>query len=744
MARTMATSETRPLAAAWTTPAQVFDSKEGAGRPLACIATTYTFSAELFETDLLPRFLGLEFDPAEREPAFLVEREDALAQVTAAVLVDQHKVDVHQTTLRWDQVPVRVPRGIQHAKLTLLAWERAVRLIIGSANLTIPGYRHNREMAAVLDFADQTQSTPRAVLDDALAFIERVLGFAAAEPRVLERLRSSLGAVAARVRRWERMPKDFTAREYPQVHFVPTLPHPRGGPFRSTLKQVRDLWGNKPARDIRVVTPFVGNAESSFQRLTEELAKIPHIRYAAVSLAAPGTRSEAVPSLRRIALPARFRDAWAAAWKTKERTSQYVRVVIPDTEHRGRPVQRPLHAKALFVGDGSLSLLLCGSSNFSAAGMGVNAANIEANLCYLDRDRSEIDGRGLEDRLPVEWGRTTDVQWPEVVEPPEEDAENANASVPPVFAWATFDPTAAQIVIGLNLAHAPPAAWEVRLSYVGAEPLASHEPYPVMPPDGRLVLPLPPELVNVPVTTLRVRWVEEHTQREALLPVHVEDRAQLPPPEALRSLTAEGILACILSGCDPAEWVGRQIDRSRNGSSGPAPSPDIDPHRFHDPSGLALYKVRRLGRALAAMGQRLVATVRTPEAVEYHVHRHPLGPVRLAEALVQEGELPAAGNSGIEHARLAFSLVEIGLMLAHAGKDLHRRRQAGEMDHRPCFRRAVQRVLRQANSFLTAGVPEPAPEGRAVDSLRRYRSAVEGEARVLLGGLYTEEEAPCL
>ena len=140
MAKRTENSDIKPLGASWSPPSVVPGTEQGPGRPLACVATTYTFSAELLETELLPRFLGLEFDPAEREAAFLVEREDALEKITAAVLVDQTKIDNRQTTLRWDQVAVRVPQSIQHAKVVVLAWERMVRLIVGSANLSIPGY----------------------------------------------------------------------------------------------------------------------------------------------------------------------------------------------------------------------------------------------------------------------------------------------------------------------------------------------------------------------------------------------------------------------------------------------------------------------------------------------------------------------------------------------------------------------------------------------------------------------------
>jgi phosphatidylserine/phosphatidylglycerophosphate/cardiolipin synthase-like enzyme len=48
---------------------------------------------------------------------------------------------------------------VLHAKVTLLHFEHAVRLIVGSANLTKQGYRENREAVAVLT-ATQKRGTP--------------------------------------------------------------------------------------------------------------------------------------------------------------------------------------------------------------------------------------------------------------------------------------------------------------------------------------------------------------------------------------------------------------------------------------------------------------------------------------------------------------------------------------------------------------------------------------------------------
>src|SRR4051812_1053956 len=121
----MTGTKTEPptLASRWSPTNPEGGPDSGPGQPVACIASTFTFDARFFETDLLPRFLGLKYDNTEGERPFLVERETALSQVRVCVLVDQSQFRPEQSTLRWDQIPVRVPGAIQHSKVTLLVWE---------------------------------------------------------------------------------------------------------------------------------------------------------------------------------------------------------------------------------------------------------------------------------------------------------------------------------------------------------------------------------------------------------------------------------------------------------------------------------------------------------------------------------------------------------------------------------------------------------------------------------------------
>lgn len=112
---------------------------KNAGSPIGCVATSFTFSPVFFEEECIGRFLGLETDPTEDGPLYLIEREEKLSQVMCVTaLVDQHHCRGARS-LRWDLLSARLPKGILHAKISLLCWSEYVRVIVASANLTEDG-----------------------------------------------------------------------------------------------------------------------------------------------------------------------------------------------------------------------------------------------------------------------------------------------------------------------------------------------------------------------------------------------------------------------------------------------------------------------------------------------------------------------------------------------------------------------------------------------------------------------------
>jgi hypothetical protein len=122
---------------------------------LGMLATTFQMQTDFFETDFLPTLLGLgAWDDRNWTSRIAIEKNLAEMEA-AAVLLDARKYIGRPRSLRVEIVPTTGKSGKPfpsklHAKVTLIVHEKAVRLIVGSANLTEPGHRLNREVVAML------------------------------------------------------------------------------------------------------------------------------------------------------------------------------------------------------------------------------------------------------------------------------------------------------------------------------------------------------------------------------------------------------------------------------------------------------------------------------------------------------------------------------------------------------------------------------------------------------------------
>ena len=239
------------------------------GAPIGCVATTFTFDAGHFEEECLARFISMETDPSESKRAYLIEREEKLSQVFACILVDQRHAQ-NQRSLRWHLLPIRLPGlAIQHAKLSLLLWERHLRIVIGSANLTAAGYRTNREMVATLDFSPE-QGGPLALARGCIDYLEALRGFSPGSDNIVgprAALATFLTDVRRRIGRWS----DASPRSgEPSCELVPLLPAVSGR-VRSVTSQLRELWRGPAAQYVRIVSPFFDQTDSAIDRTYKEL-----------------------------------------------------------------------------------------------------------------------------------------------------------------------------------------------------------------------------------------------------------------------------------------------------------------------------------------------------------------------------------------------------------------------------------------------------------------------------------------
>ena len=173
------------------------------GEPIGCLASTYTFAPELFDEQCLARFLEIESEPNREDLAFLLERESRLGSIYAGVLVDYTQAGVEHS-LRWYVLPVRIPNGKQHAKLSLLAWTRHIRIVVASANLTEAGYRTNYEVAGAIDLGPESADV--TTLNQAITFLRSLLQFvpgAAQRPREVIHAEEFLDQVVTHVAAWK-------------------------------------------------------------------------------------------------------------------------------------------------------------------------------------------------------------------------------------------------------------------------------------------------------------------------------------------------------------------------------------------------------------------------------------------------------------------------------------------------------------------------------------------------------------
>lgn len=718
------TVEEPPLADYWKPPADNV-LKGGVGEPIFCVATTFEFDASFFEAELLPRFLGLRFDHTENERTFIIEREESLATTRVGVLVDASKFDPRQTTFQWDQLPIQVPGGIQHAKVVVLVWERLVRLIVGSANLTRQGYRRNRELFAALDFFDAPISAPLSVLRDALAFIDTLCAWSRTLPAATQRIRETTDQIRARVRRWSSAPQDFSPRERPRVGLVVSHPASASGSAQSALKQLMQMWLPRRVVRLTVMTPFVGEQTNGEDTVLHSMRELPMARNAEGWLIVPEAPAPEGATRRIVPLPQHFGQCWKKRFGKNARLL-LVPMCVDEVDER----PRDLHAKAILLKGDAHDLLMVGSSNFTPHGMGIGVFNCEANLVFEDKADEKQDGQTFCDRLgvPVSWDASVgvdDIVWQDPELAPE-DAPSAKPHLPAFFAWAGYSQKTGELRVGIDRTQPEPAYWSISLAGQSAEQSVSLFSRASCAPDGTtLSFALDEKARGVHLTALKVSWTDKDAARqEAFLAVAVADRdTDLLPPEEFRGLSVDGIIDCLLSGRNPAEWIEKQDARRKRNTTTDAA---IESLRAVDTSNYVLYRVRRFGRALAAMADRIARTSPTPDAIRYRLLRDPLGPVHLAEALSSSGNGHEDGRpSGVETGYQLYVLAEILLSVGYVGT--HVRRSCGRVgdwviklfqEARERIRAVIQRIREQS---------APLPE----DMSRYLEASLSQSARLL-------------
>lgn len=606
---------TAKLLDAWRPP-------EGAGTPIGCVATSFTFSPVFFEEECLGRFLQLQSDANDDGPLYVIEREEKLADVRCvAALVDAHHCKGARS-LRWDLLPARVPGAILHAKISLLRWQHRIRLIVASANLTEDGYRRNQEVFGILEYLEGG-SAPLAVLDETVTFLHQAVSFAApdapeAAPAVV-RWDEFLDGVVDVSRTWGATGAP-SGNKQPRVHAILT-----GREWPSALHQVTDAWPEAVYPEDAVVTSPFFDPPGAPNQPAFELWR--HLRQRGPARVTFNISAEETSQKKEL-----FLHAPEEILKAKPNRPQTGIQICWFREHPEdkQGIFRHLHLKSIrFEGREWIGHLI-GSGNFTSAGLGLSKSpNLEANLFYLAH---KIGMAKLAEQLrrAVPKGELISQDVKLLWQPPDETGEDApaedNVALPAAFGLATYDWQDNEAFIILQISGTPPDGWRVYIPGENGALLYGHQRWADDAHPASIRLPWTSEM---PPSGLEVAW--SGCVARAWWPVNVCRAASLPPPAELKDLPLD-VLVHVLTSARPLhvvlkDWLARKRPNVNEVLTGP-----YDPHKAVDTSGFLLQKTYRVTAALIGLREKLQRPVASEDALAWRL-RGPVGVMAVAKAI---------------------------------------------------------------------------------------------------------------
>jgi hypothetical protein len=311
---------------------------------------------------------------------------------------------------------------------------------------------------------------------------------------------------------------------------------------------------------------------------------------------------------------------------------------------------RPLHAKGICLADGTAFLYCVGSSNFTSAGLGLgDVANFEANLCYVTRD-----DRGYKQMVQArpdfkELGRDVELQWQ--VKTDNDDEASWEMTLPSPFISAIFDRREGKpgsIILRFAAEPQPPPGWAVTTE--DQDTIYDERMWEAAGRPTEVVVTWPNAL---PPAGFLVRWHD--SPGAAWWPVNVASADALPPPEELKDLSLDALIA-VLTSARPLHVTLREYLRRKTSDGGTENKPrvnELDPHKRVDTSGFLLQRTRRVSWALSGLRARLERPVASQASLDWRLYG-PVGVMALASAIEREAK---------SEAEKAFLLAELALEL---------------------------------------------------------------------------------
>lgn len=368
------------------------------GQPRGFLHTTYEFQPEFFETDYLPTLLGLgAWNDHHWTSRVAIERQLA-ALDSAAVFMDTDGYHGRPRSLRVEVFPGRGISGQRiHSKVSMIIYEEGVRLLVGSANLTEPGYRQNIEVMAVLTATNKKPQQGRLIME-AISSGREVLKpwLSKAGETVLQSSESFL----------ENLPSEDGVRD---EWFC------WGGGKVPVWQQLLKQWPNaEVVRKVIIVSPFWAEETGTgpLFTLAGELRRTGCLEEGAevhlITGSQPLTSTRWMPILPRSYATLNYGSLGIDAYAQPVDPT----VLPEEIMIEGFTGIRKLHAKVVLLEGEKCSLAYFGSANFTYKGFGFGPApwNIEAGIIMRRRGAAAKDMQSLLPRLvgePLKLGGAT-------------------------------------------------------------------------------------------------------------------------------------------------------------------------------------------------------------------------------------------------------------------------------------------------------------------------------------------------
>ncbi len=613
---------------------------DDAGKPIACLTTTYTFSASFFEEQCLSRFLAMDSDPVADGVDYLIEREEKMSGLVRAIVLADSQHCTETRSLRWDVIPARVHGGVQHAKVSLLIWQNHIRVIFTSANMTEDGYYKNQEVFTSLDYFSGS-TFPKQSLDATLNFLASLSLHISVEHDsiTMKRWQTVINKARGIAEEWGENKNDASLSILP-IFILPDSDN--------IFNQFKQFWGNRGGiYEAYVCSPFFDAEEFVAEKTVRSLMRLLNARNTEKTVRWHTTAIES-PDVGywHMNLPA----ACEKVPSRKNISSYFYRISEKVTED-GEEHYRPLHAKSLWFANNRWAGFICGSSNFTQRGTGLsNNPNIEANLLYLFkedlRSAHKLFNRALLEGVRVE---SAQLGFGDTLTDDSEEDNKQNV-LPSCFGEALLQQSdTGYLYLELSINN-PPDKWRIvfgeEQETIGTEKLwqqaGSHEKWYI--PWTKQVLP----------SLLHVYW---DVDMSAYWTVNIANLSILPPPEELQDLSIEALIE-ILSSQGSLRDVMRRILRRKAKQQASEKNKlldELDPHKRIDTSQYLIPRTRRISRALVGLRSRLERPVVTEEALKWRLYG-PIGVRAVTKALRKH-----ATNDNDE---FAFLMAELALDIA--------------------------------------------------------------------------------